>query len=258
MEVQSVFVTGANRGIGLEFVRQLVKLPKPPRFVFATYRNVDTRKELKDLREASKDRTQILLIKMDVTNLNEVRAAKKIAEDMVGDSGLNLLICNAGYLKTEEFPNITEENMILHFKTNTVAPVIVFQEFLPLLQKAADHPSNKSSGMSMTRAGVLNISSLGGSIAETGGSFPRFPAVLPYKTSKAGLNMAMRDISTFLKEKEVLVVQMCPGWVKTDMGGDMAQLEPSESISTMLKTLSTLNESHHGSFVNRHGNPIAF
>ncbi|GBN73262.1 hypothetical protein AVEN_58256-1 [Araneus ventricosus] len=75
---------------------------------------------------------------------------------------------------------------------------------------------------------------------------------------KAALNMAMRVAALTIKDQGILVVNMCPGWVKTDMGSDEAMLEPSESISTMLNTFSNLNESHHGTLLNRNGNTILF
>ncbi|GIY14324.1 c-factor [Caerostris darwini] len=72
MELESVLVTGADRGIGLEFVRQLVNLPKPPRFVFATYRDRNTVQALKEIRESTKE-TQVLLIKMgELNNANSL------------------------------------------------------------------------------------------------------------------------------------------------------------------------------------------
>ncbi|GBN12066.1 hypothetical protein AVEN_2872-1, partial [Araneus ventricosus] len=72
------------------------------------------------------------------------------------------------------------------------------------------------------------------------------------------LNMAMRVIALTIKDQGILVVNMCPGWVKTDMGTDQAMLEPSESISAMLDTFSNLNESHHGTLLDRNGNTILF
>ncbi|GFS60262.1 c-factor [Trichonephila inaurata madagascariensis] len=222
MEVESVLVTGANRGIGLEFVRQLVQLPQPPRFVFATYRDRNTVEALKKIRDASKE-TQVILIKMDIRQADQIEAARKIIEDMVGDKGLNLLINNAGALRWLGFPEITEEDLLFHFSTNTVGPVMVLKALLPVLQRAADY---KSGGMNASRAAVLNISSRGGSIGRlTEESSQEWLKVMGYRTSKAALNMAMRVVALTVKEKGVLVVNMCPGWVKTDMGSERAEIE---------------------------------
>ncbi|CAL1294619.1 unnamed protein product [Larinioides sclopetarius] len=146
--------------------------------------------------------------------------------------------------------------MLLHFSTNTVGPVMVLKEMLSLLQKSA---AQKDSGMDISRAAVLNISSSGGSIS----ALPReaskgFLAAMGYGTSKAALNMAMKVVALTLIGQGILVVNMCPGWVKTDMGTDQAQLTLSESISAMLKTLFQLNESHHGAFLDRNGKPIPY
>ena len=70
--------------------------------------------------------------------------------------------------------------------------------------------------------------------------------------------MAMRVIASKLKDQGILVVCMCPGWVKTDMGTERAQLTPEESISTILQTLQKLDASHHGAFLDRFGNPYEF
>ncbi|CAL1296314.1 unnamed protein product [Larinioides sclopetarius] len=193
---------------------------------------------------------------MDARNANEVESARRIIEDMVGEKGLNLLINNAGVLKRQGIPEITEENMLLHFETNTVGPVMIFKEMLPVLQKAA---TNGSAGMNVSKAAVLNISSAGGSIASQTGDFHKQRGdTISYKTSKAALNMAMKVISLTIKDQGVLVVNMCPGWVKTDLGSAAAELEVSESVSAMMNTLSRLNESHHGTFIDRNGKTIPY
>ncbi|GBM31334.1 C-factor [Araneus ventricosus] len=252
MEVESVMVAGANKGIGLEFVKELVMLSKPPRFVFATYRDERTTQALKQIRDASQD-TEVVLVKMDMTKTNEIADARKIVESKVGDNGLNLLINNAAVLRRQGFPEITEETMLFHFSTNTVGPVMVLKEMLPLLQKSA---ARKDSGMNISRAAVLNISSDGGSMSL---KFPKdFLPIMGYRISKAALNMAMNVVALTLNGQGILVVNMSPGWVKTDMGTDQAQLTLSESISAMLKTLPQLNESHHGTFLDRNGKPIPY
>ncbi|GFR18843.1 uncharacterized protein TNCT_284321 [Trichonephila clavata] len=255
MEVESVLVTGANRGIGLEFVRQLVELPKPPRFVFATYRDWNTVEALKKIRDAFKE-TQVILIKMDIRQADQIESARKIIEDMVGDKGLNLLINNAAALRWVGFPEITEEDLLFHFSTNTVGQVMVLKAMLPLLQRAANY---KSGGMNASRAAALNISAKGGSIEQLTEQTPKeFLQIMGYRTSKAALNMAMRVVALTVKGTGILVVNMCPGWVKTDMGTERAYLELTESISSMLKTLPQLNESHHGTFLDRNGKTIPF
>ncbi|GBM26205.1 C-factor [Araneus ventricosus] len=255
MELESVLVTGANRGIGLEFVKQLIKLPKPPRFIFATFRDENSVKALEKIKEESKE-TKIILIKMDVGDAEDIERAGSLVEEKVGESGLNLLINNAGVLRYQSFPEITEEDMLFHFRINTVAPVMVLKKMLPLLQKAS---SRKTGGMSVSRAAVLNISALLGSITELTEDYPeKWLSVMSYRTSKAALNMAMRVVALTVKDQGVLIANMCPGWVKTDMGTEDGILELPESVSAMMETLSRLDESHHGTFVNRNGETIPF
>ncbi|GBM08955.1 putative oxidoreductase C663.06c [Araneus ventricosus] len=256
MKVENVMVTGANRGIGLEFVRQLSRLNEPPKHIFATYRSPDSLKDLKEIEESS-TKTKIILIKMDVTNPDEREAARNAVEETVKERGLNLLINNAGVLESQNLPHLTSENLELHFKVNTVAPVMVSQTMLPLLERAAQLHGD-TGALSVSKATVLNMASMTGSIANTGVIFRRDLVVPAYKMSKAALNMAMRIIATNVKDKGILVIMMCPGWVKTHMGTEKAVLEPEESISTMIKTLPKLNESHHGTFIDRTGNPYPY
>ncbi|GFS93663.1 c-factor [Nephila pilipes] len=254
MALESVLVTGANRGLGLEFVRQLVELPKPPRFVFATYRDKNTTQALGDVEKASKQ-TKIVLISMDIRKTDQIKAARKIVELMVGDRGLNLLINNAGALRWVGFSEITQEDLLFQYHSNAIGPVMVLKEMLPLLQKAAAH---KRGGMKASRAAVLNISSMDGSIQLTEETSEKWLTVFGYRISKTALNMAMRVVALTVMEKGILVVNICPGWVRTDMGTEDADLEVTESISTILKTLSRLDESHHGAFLDRNGKNIQF
>ncbi|GBM24774.1 hypothetical protein AVEN_245031-1 [Araneus ventricosus] len=128
---------------------------------------------------------------------------------------------------------------------------------LPLLERAAELHGD-TCAVSVSRAAVLNMSSMGGSIANAGVIFRRDLVAPAYKISKASLNMATRVIATYVKDKGILVISMCPGWVKTPIGTDKAVLEPEESIWTMIRTLPKLNESHHGTFIDRKGNPYHF
>lgn len=255
MEVESVLVTGANRGIGLEFVRQLIHLPTPPRFVFATYRSESSIKDLESIRDEAKD-SEVILIKMDVTKLDHIKAAQKVVQYKVGIRGLNLLINNAGFAKLLGFPDVTEENFLTHFHTNTVGPFMVLQEFLPLLKTAADRSGGAE--LSVSRSAVINISAGNGSITTATFDFPVIHAAVGYRVSKAASNMAMRMIAPALTKSGILDIQMCPGWVKTDMGSPAAELEVSDSIAAMLKTMKELNASHQGAFMDRNGKPIPF
>ncbi|XP_042906867.1 C-signal [Parasteatoda tepidariorum] len=250
MKFKNIFITGANRGIGYEFARQFVSSSDPPQVIFATYRSANSLQELKDLQEASK-KTKVVLIKMDVTDPEEIEVARQIVETNVGEEGLDLLINNAGICEVTPYDGITVESLEKHFKTNAVAPLLITKALTPLLEKAAVQQNGY-------KAAVLNISAALGSMGLTG-TIPFEVNVSTYKISKAAFNMAMRVSSLPLKEKGILIVIMCPGWVKTDMGNrDMAELTPEESISAMIKTIESVTEKDHGTFVDRFGKTIPF
>ncbi|XP_042906865.1 C-signal [Parasteatoda tepidariorum] len=253
MKYKNIFITGANKGIGYEFIRQFISNDDPPSIIFATYRNASTLQDLKTLQEKS-EITKVVLIKMDVNDPEEIEIARQIVEANVGEEGLHLLINNAGISEMLPIDQVTIENIEKHIKTNTIAPLMITTVMRPLLEKSAFQEDGH-------RAAILNISSTLGSIELTGTTLYSWvdPMVPAYKMSKAALNMAMRVSSIALKEKGILVVMMCPGWVKTDLGNkEKAELTPEESISAMIKTIGELNADHHGTFIDRFGKPIPF
>ncbi|CAL1300184.1 unnamed protein product [Larinioides sclopetarius] len=198
-----------------------------------------------------------MLIKMDVTNAAQIENARYLIEDLVRDKGLNLLINNAGVYIRQSFPDTTEENMLLHFTTNTVAPVMVLKAMFPLLQQAASYTVGMN--VCVSKAAVLNISSFGGSFQYKPNNFGREKLLgFSSQISKAALNMAMKNIARTVEGQDILIVNMCPGWVKTDMGRNAAELEVPESVSAMMNTLSLLNQSHHGAFIDRYGETIPY
>ncbi|GFQ81271.1 uncharacterized protein TNCT_615681 [Trichonephila clavata] len=146
--------------------------------------------DLESIRDAAKSSVVILIIyKMDVTKLQDIKAAQKVVQDKVGIRGLNLLINNAGFAKLQGFPEVTEESFLIHFHTNTVGPFMVVQEFLPLLKKAADR--SEGTKLSVSRSAVVNISAGNGSITTATFDFPVIHAAVGYRVSKAASNMAM-------------------------------------------------------------------
>ncbi|ELU45594.1 nucleoside diphosphate kinase [Rhizoctonia solani AG-1 IA] len=206
-------IVGANRGIGLEFVKQLVsrRYIRARSKVIGTYRNAQTIDELKKLSEDA---------------ANEVRAN-------LGE--IDILVVNAGAnggkpLLTEDIANISRL-----FDNNVLGPIRVCQAFVPLLQ-------NRS-----TANGVLPkialISSESGSI--TVSKHGRGPA---YAISKAGLNMMGRKLAHELEFSNVAVGLLHPGWVQTDMGGSGAIVTPEDSVRGMLQVIDKLDIGNSGGF----------
>ncbi|XP_019475205.1 uncharacterized protein LOC100538901 [Meleagris gallopavo] len=147
---------------------------------------------------------------------------------------------------------------MLHvFTTNTVAPLLLSQAFLPLLKKAAQ--GNPGSGLSCSKAAIINMSSTAGSIQDL--YLWQYGQALSYRCSKAALNMLTRCQSMGYREHGILCVALHPGWVKTDMGGTLEDKPPltvDASVGGMLKVLSKLSEKDSGTFLDWEGNVVAW
>ncbi|XP_053126715.1 uncharacterized protein LOC128334251 isoform X2 [Hemicordylus capensis] len=221
---RSVLVTGANRGIGLELVRQLLGKPDPPQWVFACSREPDGERG-QELRNLASRHPNVVMIKLDATSPASVKDAAGCVEDHLKGSGLNLLINNAGIYK---------------------------EAFLPLLRRAAQ--ASLQEGLSCRKAAIVNISSLLGSIKLVSLTYGK-PAI-SYRCSKAALNMLTECQAMSYKEDGILCTMIHPGWVKTDMGGQEADVTVDESVRGILSVLSTLSNEHSGAFFDWKGKKL--
>lgn len=233
-----VLVTGAGRGLGLEFVRQCVARGDR---VYATARDPDTATELSNLSSGADGRLKLLA--MDVGDQASVEVARDaVAADLEkhdGESaGLDLLINNAGInskampeaQKNLSFGALEPSGMLQMVRVNAIAPVLVTQAFVALLEKG-------------TEPRVVNVSSWLGSITKKkgGGNYG-------YCASKATLNMLSRTMAHDLIERGIITIMLNPGWVQTDMGGPRASLSPEESVSGMLEVIAGADASHSAGF----------
>jgi NAD(P)-dependent dehydrogenase (short-subunit alcohol dehydrogenase family) len=230
--MRRVLVTGANRGLGLEFVRQLLARGDT---VLAACRHPERAEALAALMATNGERLQVLAL--DVTDTAHFPAfALETTKRM---PALDCLINNAGVLPTgERFGQLHETALTSAFATNCAGPLLLTQALAPLLARGIEPR-------------VLNISSELGSIATTSACYS--PS---YAISKAALNMAGRLMGHALAEQHIRSANMHPGWVHTDMGGGQAPLEPAESVRAMLATLDRLPADAHGVFVDRLGQPM--
>ncbi|XP_069136141.1 C-signal-like [Argopecten irradians] len=244
----TVLVTGSNRGLGLEFVRQLASLPVSPSCIIATCRKPDNAVALKKI--ASKY-PSVHILKLDVTDRENIRSVTEKVGHILEGQGLNLLLNNAGVGPGGDLYDVTEDIMMHTFKTNVVAPLLVTQAFLPLLKSAAK--TADCIGLSWRKSAVVNISSRLASI-ETNEDY--LLGRYPYKTSKAALNMVSKNLGVDLREDGILAVSLSPGSVRTDMGVPTAPLLPHQSVEMMLQVISGLNEDDSGSFLNFTGELI--
>ncbi|XP_030622662.1 uncharacterized protein LOC115806073 [Chanos chanos] len=246
---QTVLVTGANRGLGLQIVKSLASGDFSPGKIIATARNPDAAEELRHLAEKHPN---IHVIKLDVVSQASIDHAAAEVGKLVQEEGLNCLINNAGINVVANFETVTAEKMLENFHANSVAPLMITKAMLPLLKQAAA----KGRGMGIHRAAVINMTSLLGSVELNWGERANNFKWYPYRTSKSALNMVTRCMAVDLEADGILCMAIHPGWVRTDMGGPNAPLSTDESISSVLSVIGGLTEKDHGSFLHYTGEPL--
>jgi NAD(P)-dependent dehydrogenase (short-subunit alcohol dehydrogenase family) len=224
----TVLVTGANRGLGLEFCRQYAADGWK---VMACCRNPAQATALQALAASY---PTIELETLDVTDFAGIDAlAEKLAARRI-----DLLLNNAGVYgdnKTNGFGHLDYQLWAQNLLINTQAPLKMAEAFLPHV-KASDKKL------------MVNISSLMGSIGDnTGGGS------IYYRSSKAALNAAMKSLAIGLKDLSIGVLTLHPGWVKTDMGGPNALIGVEESIGGMRQVIGRFTLAQSGAFLKYDG-----
>ncbi|XP_008120976.2 C-signal [Anolis carolinensis] len=247
----SVLVTGANRGIGLELVKQLLGQPKPPQKLFATCRDPQG-SGAQELKKLASKHPNLVILQLESTDEGSIEAAAQEAEAHLAGKGLTLLINNAGIMPPSTLESVTQDDMLSVFHTNVVGPMMITKAFLPMLIAAAKTTSGKGPGG--CRPAVINFSTIGGSIGNAPhmGTFP----VIAYRCSKRALNMLTQCQALEYKDKGILCVAIHPGWVKTDLGTDKAALEVKDSVAGILRVLSGLSEEQNGRVVDWEGRVV--
>ncbi|XP_032556757.1 C-factor-like isoform X1 [Chiroxiphia lanceolata] len=254
LRVCSVLVTGANRGIGLGLVQHFLKMPNPPQWVFATCRDPKGQRA-QELQNLASKHPNLVIIPLEVSDPASIKAAAARVEELLGGSGLNILINNAGIAKPISLDKETLETMTQIYTTNTAGPLLLGQAFLPLLKKAAQ--GSPGSGLSCSKAAIVNMSSSAGSIEDV--FIWEFGQLVSYRCSKAALNMLNKCQSLAYKDHGILCVALHPGWVQTDMGsfdGHTPPLTVDASVTGMLKVLSSLSEKDTGTHLDWEGKVV--
>jgi len=230
--MRRVIVTGASRGLGLEFTRQL--LARGDR-VIAACRDPQHAGALRALADAHPGRVHAR--PLDIADTGSIAAFTEDAARVF--DGIDLLLNNAGKLvRGERFGSVEAASLQSSFATNAAGPYLLTQALAPLLAKG-EH------------AVVANISSQLGSIARTNSFYTP-----TYAISKAALNMATVLLAHGLADRGVCVIAFHPGWVKTDMGGADAPLAASASVAGMLNVISGIKMEDSGRFVDYQGNSM--
>ena len=229
----SAFITGANRGLGLEFARQY---SADGWQVYAACRDPDSASELRGLADASDDKLQMLAL--DVTDPVSVTAT---AAELDGQA-IDLLLNNAGVggAKGQTIGNIDYEAWAKVLDVNAMGPMRVAEAFV-------DHVARSD------RKLIVTLTSGMGSLADniSGGS-------IVYRSSKAAVNMVMRSLAIDLASRGITCVVVNPGWVRTDMGSANATLTPAESVTALRGLIETLGPAQSGMFFNYDGREYAW
>ena len=214
-----VLITGANRGLGLEFARQ---------YSAAGWDVVATARQS----TADLDRLNVRVEQLDMADLDSVSEFGKRLD------ALDLLIANAGTYGPKEAEDAQDAiDWLDTFRVNTVAPYLLARSVLPLVAQS--------------RGKLIAISTRMGSIADnSSGSY------LAYRSSKTALNSAWRNLALDVRRSGVVAAVLHPGWVKTRMGGSSAPLEPEDSIAAMRRVIEGLGPNDSGEFFSHDGSQI--
>lgn len=223
-----VLVTGANRGLGLEFTKQL--LHKKYRVVASA-------------RKPSHELTQLVeqhpnLCEFHTVDVTSRESLKTLGTFLKTLSHLDWVICNAGIMGPAKANNFdcSSDDYLEVFKTNVLGPLEIAKTCMPRLLESK-------------KPILASITSLMGSIHDnTSGGYG------PYRVSKAALNMLNKNLS--IEFGKVACVVLHPGWVQTDMGGKQAPLKPHDSIAGMLEVLEKLSLKDSGKFFNYSGKEL--
>lgn len=224
--MNTVVITGGNRGIGLSLVKQYLAMGWK---VETTYRNQNSALELLALEE-----DHLRCHQLDITDYD---AVNRFAQNI---KALDLLINNAGYYgpKGYGFGNTNVEEWRRVFEINTIAPL-----------KLVEALHAKLSQSSIKK--ITCLSSKVGSMTEntSGGGYI-------YRSSKAALNSVVKSLSNDLSPQGFTVLALHPGWVKTQMGGPNALIDTDTSASGLIKVIEQATQENSGQFINYDGSAL--
>ena len=225
-----VLVTGANRGLGLGFVKNY--LGKNVNVV-GTTRDLKSSKELLAIKERFPNNLEIFEL-----DLLKESAGNTLA-NFLRDRPIDILINNAGVGSTNQhFEAVSPKPWLEVLKVNLIAPLMITQSIINNVKKGSDKK-------------IYFLSSQLGSIGDnaSGGMYI-------YRSSKTGLNQVVKSLSVDLKPQGITVVSLHPGWVKTDMGGPNAPVSIDESIEGMMQVIDATDIRDTGRFLNYDGKEL--
>lgn len=228
---ETVVITGASRGIGLQFARSYAE---EGHRVFACCRQPEQAQALTELAAASDG-----LLSVHPLNVVNESHRQALAAVLTG-TAVDVLINNAGVYphRGMGFGELEASQWLEGFYVNTIAPVLLAQTLVNNIAASQ-------------RKLIASVTSKMGSIADNGSG-----GAYAYRSTKSALNSAMRSLAIDLRERGISVILLHPGWVKTDMGGVNAMITVEESVAQMRAILDRADLDTSGTFFDRNGQPI--
>jgi len=226
----SIIITGANRGLGLEFARQYAEAGWR---VYAGCREPHCAGDLHDL---ARTHPKVSYHGVDVRDHKQIDA---LAGDLAHEK-IDILLNNAGIYHDhgESFGHLDYDAWTESFRVNTLAAAKMAEAFFLHIARSEKRL-------------IVAITSLMGSIADNGSG-----GYYPYRSSKAALNAVMKSLSIDLKPKKIGALILHPGWVKTDMGGPNAEITPEISVRGMRKVIDDFTMNDTGKFFSYDGKEL--
>ncbi len=228
MTANQVLITGANRGLGLEFTKQYAA---DGWFVLACCRHPQSAMALQTLAAAHGN------VKIHALDVGDFAQIDALALQLKHES-IDLLLNNAGVYPSSSFGDTNYSEWADGFKINSMVPLKMAEAFVQHISRG----QLKKIATLSSKMGSIDDNSSGESYS--------------YRTSKAAVNMAMKSLSIDLRPYGISVVTLHPGWVQTDMGGSNALINTQTSVAGMRKVIADLNLSNTGNFIAYDGQAI--
>ena len=228
MTTHQVLITGANRGLGLEFTKQYVEAGWN---VLACCRHPQSAMALQALVAAHNNIKVHTLDVADFTQIDELASKLK-------DENIDVLINNAGVYPASSFGDTNYDDWAAGFKINSMAPLKMAEAFVQHITRS----QLKKIATLTSKMGSIDDNTSGESYS--------------YRSSKTAVNMVMKSLSIDLKPYGISVITLHPGWVQTDMGGPNGLINAQTSVAGLRKQIDSLDLSNTGQFVAFDGQEI--
>lgn len=220
----TVLITGANRGLGLEFARQ---------FMSRGYHVIGTARKPEQAQALRKLGAQV-----EQLDVADDASARALAGKLKGQP-IDILINNAGIIgsSSNSITGLDFNKMVYTYQVDALGPMRVTQALYKNLKQGKEHK-------------IINITSVMGSVSMN------FGGAYDYRASKAALNMLTNTLAKELGKDGFICVVFHPGWVQTDMGGSSAPVTPEQSIGGMIKVIDALTRESNGKFYDYTGKEL--